>query len=267
VASLLNNVANVNHLRGRNTEAVQGFRAALDIWSRTLGSDHPMVATAHLNLAACLDDTQREEATAHLFAARDIYVRKLGPDHPDVAIVESDLGSHFATANDPKEALAHFQRALPVLEKAHDPAASNAMMGIGLVHFYGHRQTEAALYFHRAVKYREEIYGDTHPLFAESLFMYGQALTWGGKPAEALPVLERAYAILEQGSPPLYLRAQAPMYLAQALGESGRDPKRARELAARALEYSKDPGAHAAVVRGYAEAFLADGTVRKRFPS
>ena len=66
------------------TEAEPLYRRAIEIDEKTLGKDHPNVATNYNNLALLLQDQGKYDQAEPLFRrAIEIFQTKLGSDHPN----------------------------------------------------------------------------------------------------------------------------------------------------------------------------------------
>ena len=78
--------------RGRYGAASIGFRAAANLWSEELGSEHPHVGSAIAWLAWTEVKLGRlSDAVVHYRQALDIAVSYAGPIHPRAAMLREDL--------------------------------------------------------------------------------------------------------------------------------------------------------------------------------
>jgi tetratricopeptide (TPR) repeat protein len=106
----------------RRAEAEPLIRRALTILEKSLGPEHPRVATAVNNLAGLLWATNRLADAEPLFRrALAIDEKSLGPDHPDVAIDLSNLGFLLKGTNHLAEAEPLMRRALAIFEARLGP--------------------------------------------------------------------------------------------------------------------------------------------------
>jgi hypothetical protein len=81
-------------------EAEPLMRRALEIDERSLGPQHPNVATELNNLAQLLQDTNRMgEAEPLMRRALEIDERSLGPQHPNIAIRINNLARLLQVTN------------------------------------------------------------------------------------------------------------------------------------------------------------------------
>ena len=92
MATYLNNLATLLRDTGRYEDAEPLYRRALSIDEKSLGSNHPSVATDLHNLGILLHDTGREnEGIELLLRAYQIMVKSLGPDHPSTRLIYKSL--------------------------------------------------------------------------------------------------------------------------------------------------------------------------------
>lgn len=113
--------------QGRYEEALPLQLASLKIKERTLGADHPMVATGLVSLAEIdLDQGRLKEAHDKLEKALTIRQAKLGQS-PDTAEVIDLLGQVAMKQNDAKQAQTYFKQALTIREDSLGPG--NALTG------------------------------------------------------------------------------------------------------------------------------------------
>jgi len=121
------------------------------------------------------------------------------------------------------------------------------------------RYSEAREMAHRALAALEGEVDEAGLFISFPLMALGTAHLDDGRPAEALPILERVVAIREAIAPGAALDGEAHFGLARAIDGSGGDRARARALAEKARqEYLSAPPLPATVrVLGQIEAWLA----------
>jgi eukaryotic-like serine/threonine-protein kinase len=109
-------------------------------------------------------------------------------------------------------------------------------LALGGLDLQGGRPAEALDRLRQALAAQERITGPTDPLLPSYLTATATAYLALKEPRQALPLLDRASALLEKGSSPESARAETHFALARALWDGGEDRARARQLAARARE-------------------------------
>ncbi|MBX7078145.1 MAG: serine/threonine-protein kinase [Nannocystaceae bacterium] len=209
VAGVLNNLGNIDMVRGRPARAAESYARACAVLRDVHGSAHPDVGTCLVNVASAAAANGDkagaialyEQALANLEAA-------LGEAHPSVAANLNNLAMVLATTGETARAKAMYQRALSL--------------------------AEAAL-------------GPEHPLLAHPLLGLGQLALAEGDRDAAARLGERALAIRSRDDTPPRARAEAQWFLAQALGDSDRARARVLAAGARSEFREQDPEAVAEI--------------------
>jgi tetratricopeptide (TPR) repeat protein len=197
-AWLLNNLANVEGLRGHKEESLRFNEQALALKQRARGSDDPDVAISESNVAIALEDLGRDqEALAHVDRAIDVYTRTLGAEHPEMATALSNRGEIMNALGRYRDARRSFESARILLERELGLEGRNlgyVLTGIG-----------------------ESYLGERDPL-------------------SALAPLERAWKIREAKETAPEQQGETRFALARALWDAERDRSRAGLLAQGARE-------------------------------
>jgi len=177
-------------------------RRALAILEKSLGPNHPQVATALNNLALLL------KATNHLAEAEPLMRRALaideksyGSDHPEVAIDLNNLAQLLEATNRLAEAEPLMRRALAIDEMGlgpYHPKVAIRLNNLGQLLRATNRLAEAEPLMRRALTIDEKSYGPDHPEVAIDLNNLAQLLKATNRLAEAEPLMRRALAIDEE---------------------------------------------------------------------
>lgn len=160
LASIYNNLGEVERARGRDTEAIEWQRKTLALVETSFGSSHIQTAGALESLALAL------HASGELGEAEKLYERALAIMR--VSLPDKDPGVMRVMANQ---------------------ADLLSRMG---------RHDEAIHSLREIVKYDREVYGDVHPNLANSLNTLGSAHADAGDPSAALETYAQALAIRRQ---------------------------------------------------------------------
>lgn len=176
-------------------------RAALEIGERSLGPDHPEVATRLNNLASSLWRTNRPAEAEPMFRrALAITEAGLGPDHPDVANRLNNLAEVLRATNRLAEAEPMYRRALSIDEASlgpdHPEVATDLNNLAGLL-LATDRLGEAEPMYRRVLTVFEASLGPDHPSVATSLNNLASLLEATNRLTEAEPMYRRALAIHE----------------------------------------------------------------------
>ncbi len=163
VAFRLRKLASVLTNEGRRDESIAAYQQALAEQKRA-GLGKFIEAEAQMGLARAYIEAERPtEALEALSRGSQLYTELFGPD--DQRIGQAQLQRGF------------------ILRKLH-------------------RGDEAVAAMRHALAAREANDGPEHPNVVEALVYLGDALTWRGKPAEGVTVLERAVALGEKINTP-----------------------------------------------------------------
>jgi CHAT domain-containing protein len=113
VATLLNNLGQVDKVQGRYAEAEPLIKRSLAIREKVLGRDHPDVARS-LNNLADLYERQGRYADARPLYLRALSIREqaVGRDHPDTAMSLNNLASFYQAQDRTADALPIVERTI-----------------------------------------------------------------------------------------------------------------------------------------------------------
>lgn len=180
LATYLNNAAQYHSQSGDYAGALADFDAALALYEKRFGTDHPEYATCLENRGGVYYRMGRVDDTfAALEQVRDIRLRNLGPSHIDVVRTGLNMGTVASLAGNYERALSIFEELKPVLIEArgHDHPDILVVLrnqGIALGHL--ERYDEALAAFAEALETSVRMFGDDHPQTARSRADYGVAL-------------------------------------------------------------------------------------------
>ncbi len=241
VANSLTNLGLVLWKMGRLEEAREAHARTLALREKVLGPEHLEVAGALNNLALVLGELGRyEEALATHQRALALWEKTLGPEHADVALSLNNLGDTYEALGRYEEARRMHERALALRRKVlgpEHPEVANSLGNLANTLRQLQRYPEAREHYARARALQDKVLPSEHPDRAWPLVGMSRLLLAQGRPAEALPLVERALQMVPENQ-----RARTQFTLAEALWESGRDRPRALEQAFQAREYWKRLG-------------------------
>ena len=192
--------------QGRYSEALPVAQRILAILEKSLGPDHPSVATWLNNLAEMYKQQGRyADAEPLLKRALAIQEKALGPDHPDVARSLNNLAGLYKDQGRYADAEPLYRRALAIRERALGPNHPNVATSLnnlaGLYQAQG-RYADAEPLYKRALAIREKALGPNHPNVATSLNNLASLYDNQGRYADAEPLFKRALAIWEKALGP-----------------------------------------------------------------
>ncbi|MEM9462359.1 MAG: serine/threonine-protein kinase [Myxococcota bacterium] len=188
--------------QGKYAEAEAEFRAALSLFERTLGPEHPQIATTHNNIAIALDlQGDHEHAEAEFRTALSGLDQALGSEHPIVATTRNNVGIALRSQGKNEEAEAEFRAALSLLERAlgsEHPSIGMAHNNIGMALLARGEHEEAEVEFRAAVSLRQKVLGADHPDVAFSRSNVAVALGRQGKLEEAEVEYRAALVVMNE---------------------------------------------------------------------
>ena len=199
---LLNQMAGYYLYRGLYPIAEPLLRCALEIGEKTLGKDHPIVATYINNLAELLRTQGRYSEAEPLYRrALEIGEKVLGKDHPDVAMTINNLANLLYQTGRYLEAEPFFLRALDIGEKTlgtNHPEYAIRLNNLANLLYQTGRYSEAEPLYRRALQIGKKTLGADHPEYATWLNNLSMLLIDQGQYSEAEPFCRRALEINEK---------------------------------------------------------------------
>ena len=234
LAGKLAAIGDVDEAQRLVTEASESIR-------RTVGDEHPARIPYLLTMGYVA--SERADYKAGLASTREAIhlAERIAPDHMRLPVLYNNESNFLFELHDYEGALAAGERTVATALKVFGPdsvqvaygysAAGNALVALG-------RFDDAAARYERAVAIHEKAAAD-EPDLVQALTGWGRARTRAGNAAAAIPMLERALALMSKtqltGMEGQRLLADAQLALAQALWQSGSRAARIGDLAQAAL--------------------------------
>jgi tetratricopeptide (TPR) repeat protein len=246
---------------GAYDEALVAYDTSIRLKTRLFGADHPTIAPtlASLSQAAIeIGDVDRAmDAARHAIAITE---NTWGPTAMQLAVPLNNLASAYSRTGRLDEADAAYRRSIDIVEAASgrdDPQLFYAWINVSTLEYRRERLEPALQAGQRAAAIAVATWGIDHPLYAYAANNNGVYLTKLGRPAEAVPLLERALRIRESESVDPLIREVTRFNLGRALHDAGRRAE-GRRLVEQALDASRPIGDRAAEDRAAFEAWLDD---------
>ncbi len=198
----LNNLAALYQDQSRYAEAEPLYKRSLAIREKTLGLEHPAVATS-LNNLATLYHAQGRYTEAEPLLKRSLVINEktLGPEHPTVAGSLNNLAALYSKLSRYAEAEPLHKRSLAIKEKTlgpEHPDVANSLNNLAALYSKLSRYAEAEPLYKRSLAIREKTLGSEHPDVANSLNNLAELYRDLSRYAEAEPLIKRALAIREK---------------------------------------------------------------------
>jgi tetratricopeptide (TPR) repeat protein len=174
-ATLLHNLAGLDHARGRYAHAEPIARRGLAQRAKAVGRAHPRFAADLVGYAAILVGLDRFRAAKRIYVrAIGILERAVGPTHahtqPEIAYALSNLGAACEATGDFDGARTHYARALAVATRTLGPVHVDVALTLHNMSVLARRTGDAsgAARLHtRALRVAERAVGSRHPRYVE----------------------------------------------------------------------------------------------------
>jgi serine/threonine protein kinase len=247
LAKLLGNRGAIYYLKADYVAARADYDQALALFEKVYGPNDRRVGQTLMNIA--MVTTQREETPVESLVlynkALAILEKALGPRHTEVANVLASRSIPLANAGKHAEGLRDLERALAIrieILGANHRDVANAYLLMGEVAEDG-KLPNAHEYYRAAYDQFKTLLREDHPMLASATRGIGRGRAATKAWPEAIEAFEKALAIWAKHGIEDAQQIDTRFQLAQALWNSGRDRKRAVELATAAhAAFAKMPG-------------------------
>ncbi|MEM9087455.1 MAG: FxSxx-COOH system tetratricopeptide repeat protein [Cyanobacteria bacterium P01_F01_bin.53] len=195
-ANLLNTTGLYLKKRGLYDEVEPLYLQGIEIGKRSLGEDHPDVATSLANLASFYQEQGRyNEAEQLCLQGIEIDKRSLGEEHPDVAMSLDNLANLYRRQGRYNDAEPLFLQALELgkrsLGEDHIRVATSSN-NLALLYLAQGRYSDAEPLFLQAIEIYKHNLGDGHPDVAPSLNNLANLYLQEGRYSDAEPLFLQA---------------------------------------------------------------------------
>jgi eukaryotic-like serine/threonine-protein kinase len=205
LANTLNNLASVYQQDHEFEVAVDRFGEAIGVLERSLGPQHPILASVEYNLGYALRSQGKPaRGEPHLQRGLAILTANAGADAAGSQFYLLELGAAALAQRDREGAARHLDRAERAIHAAGDPGMFVAMLHEArgeLAQANGDLMAARAAY-QTALALRTQIYGPVHFDTARCENNYGAMLLRAGEADEALTQLRLALTNRERSLPP-----------------------------------------------------------------
>jgi len=232
----LSNLGNVYYESGAYEQAKAAYERALAIRQEALGLQHPMVAIELGNLGNVCSATDDDEQ-AKAYYARALAILEQSTDSRLPYLLANFGGVNLKTG-DYEQARALTERALSIWEPTLGPEHPNVGICVGnlaTVHRLTGAYEQAGPLYARALSIAEQALGPDHHTLSQPLVGLAEVALAQHRPADAVPLAQRAVAVQANQQLPAREQAEAGFVLVRALWEApvggGRDRPRAVRLA------------------------------------
>ena len=167
IATEYNNIGSVHNRKGEFDKALEYHLKALEIYEKSLGTEHAKTATS-LNNIGSVYSNMGDDSTAlvYHFKAQKIYEQVCGPEDPHIASSYINIGSVYSRMGDYLTALGYNLKALDIYEKVYGtmhPETATTYSNIGSLYYTHGNYTKALEYQSKALNVWEKVLGKGHP--------------------------------------------------------------------------------------------------------
>jgi len=176
-ADLLSKLGNCEKKFGNYDKALEYYQKCLDIRLKTLGAEHPSVATSYDNIGSVWNNKgEYDKALDFYQKCLDIELKTLGAEHPDVATSYNNIGLVWSNKGEYDKALDFCQKCLDIQLKtlgAEHPDVATSYNNIGFVWDSKGEYDKALDFYQKCLDIRLKTLGGEHPDVATSYFNIG----------------------------------------------------------------------------------------------
>jgi eukaryotic-like serine/threonine-protein kinase len=236
VAASLGLQGSVRNQQNKLEEAIKLEEQELELMRRYYGDDHYMLAPTYQNLALTLQHAGRDdEAITMMKRAAVITERAHGTDSALHAGVLSTLGLLLSNTGHHDDGYDTFARALAIYKKAYGTELHTDVVttlnAMATIRKRQQRYNDALALLEQSRAIVEKVQTPDGQLHADTLTRIGTIQILRDKPADAIPVLEKALEMRMAAKAAPSLMSWTRFELAKALWNARRDRTRALTLA------------------------------------
>jgi tetratricopeptide (TPR) repeat protein len=186
-------------------EAITIYKKSINIYEKTLSSNHPDLATSYNNIGMLYHSIgEYSEALPYHEKALAIRQQSLTPNHSDLATSYNNIGLVFYSISEYSKAISSHEKALEIRQQSLPPNHPDLAMSynnIGLVYNRTGDYSKALSYYEKALEIRQQSLPSNHPLLATSYNSIGLVFYSMGEYSKAASYHEKALEIRQQSLP------------------------------------------------------------------
>ena len=201
-SQLLNSIGVILRLIGDNDRALSYYRKSLAIKEKTLGAEHPEVASSYNNMGIVYRRQGEFEQALEAYSKTLAISRKtLGPEHPNIAIALGNLGLVYRDQGKYEKALDSYQKAIVISKNSlglDHPDVARILNSIGSILRMKGEHEKVLEYYRKALAIRVKALGHDHPDVAQTLGNIGVVFSSNKEYEKALECFRRSLKIKEK---------------------------------------------------------------------
>ncbi|CAF3807239.1 unnamed protein product [Adineta steineri] len=198
-------LGSVKLAQGDYEKAIWYFEQGLEIYQKTLPSNHPYLATSYNNISSVYKSMgEYSKPLSYYEKALEIYQSTLPSSHPHFATTYSNIGSVYKSMGEYSKALSFYEKALEIYQKtlpSNHSFLANSYTNIGIVYDDMGEYSKALSFYEQALEIRQKTLPSNHPHLAISYGNIGNVYDETGEYTKALSFYEKALEIQQKTLP------------------------------------------------------------------
>ncbi|CAF4144036.1 unnamed protein product [Adineta steineri] len=191
--------------QGDYEKAICYYKQGLDMYQKTLPSDHPLLATSYNNIGIVYNNIgESSKALSYYEKALEIKQKALPSNHPSLATSYNNIGFVYDNMGDYAKALSFYEKALEIYQKtlpSNHPDLATSYSNIGNEYNKMGEYSKALSYYEKALEIFHKNFPSNHPLLATSYNHIGSVYSAMGQYTKALSFYKKALEMFEETLP------------------------------------------------------------------
>ncbi|CAF1475651.1 unnamed protein product [Adineta steineri] len=191
--------------QGDYGKAIWYAEQALEIYQKTLPSNHPNLAPLYNNIGLAYDKMGDYSKTLSYYEkALEIRQITFPSNHPDLANSYNNIGGMHCIRGEYLKALTYYEQALEICQKtlpSNHPDLATSYNNIGSAYYNMREYLKTLRYYEKALEISQKALSPNHPDLAISYNNIGSAYQNMGEYSKALSFLEKALEIYQKTFP------------------------------------------------------------------
>ncbi|CAF3845736.1 unnamed protein product [Didymodactylos carnosus] len=202
---MLNKALRVYNAMGDYSKALDYYEKTLELDLKTLGPNHPSVATTYNNIGGVYNAMgDYSKALDYYEKTLELKLKTLGPNHPSVATTYNNIGLVYNAMGDYSKALDYYEKTLELELKTlgpNHPSVATTYNNIGGVYNAMGDYSKALDYYEKTLELDLKTLGPNHPSVATTYNHMGFLYKNQKRYREAKKYFEMSLAIREKALP------------------------------------------------------------------
>ncbi|CAF0724815.1 unnamed protein product [Adineta steineri] len=198
----------VKRAQGDYKKAIWYFEQGLEIWEKTIPSNHPLLATSYNNMSGVYYDIgEHSKALSFYEKALGIFEKTLPSNHPALATTYNNIGLVYNSIGEYSKALSYYEKALEIRQRtlpSNHPDLATSYRSIGLLYNNMGEYSKALSFYEKALEIQQKTLSSNHSHLAASYNNIGNVYKNVKSYPKALSYYERALNIWQRALPPTH---------------------------------------------------------------